>query len=74
MTSCDPQMLDGEAQAVQAIRRLGELDRRQIRAHFEQRFTAKRMAEEYLRHYERLMGAEAKSLGRSLAPTIALQE
>jgi glycosyltransferase involved in cell wall biosynthesis len=67
-------VVDGEAEAVQAVRRLGELDRRQIRAHFEQRFTAKRMAEEYLRHYERLVGTGPKSLSRSLAPTIALQE
>jgi len=37
-------------------------------------FTAKRMAEEYLRYYERLVGTGSKSLGRSLAPTIVLQE
>jgi len=67
-------VVDGEAEAVQAIRRLGELDRRQIRAHFEQRFTATRMAEEYLSHYAMLAGLEPKSLGRSLDPTIALQE
>src|SRR5712672_732698 len=47
-------VVDGEAEAVQAIRRLGELDRRQVRAHFEQRFTAKRMTEEYLSHYAML--------------------
>jgi glycosyltransferase involved in cell wall biosynthesis len=67
-------VVDDEAQAVQAIRRLGELDRRGIRAHFEQRFSAKRMAEDYLRHYEMLVGTGSKSLSRSLAPTIALQE
>ncbi len=67
-------VVDGEAEALQAIRRLGELDRWQIRAHFERRFTAKRMAEEYLHHYERLAGAEAKSFSRSLAPATALQE
>ncbi len=66
-------VVDGEAEAVQAISRLGELDRRQIRAHFVRRFTAKRMAEDYLRHYERLVGTGPKSLGRSLAPTIAPQ-
>jgi hypothetical protein len=54
--------------------RVGELDRRRIRTHFEHRFTAKLMAEEYLRHYERLVGAEAKSRSRSLAPAIAQQE
>src|SRR5215217_179788 len=45
-------IVDGEAEAVRAVARLGELDRRRVRAHFEQRFTAKRMAKEYLRHYE----------------------
>ena len=45
-------VVDGEAEAIQAVARLGELDRRRVRAHFEQRFTAKRMAKEYLRHYE----------------------
>ncbi len=67
-------VVDGEAEAARAVRRLGELDRGQIRAHFEQRFTAKRMAEEYLRHYERLMGTGPKSRSRSLAPMIAVQE
>jgi glycosyltransferase involved in cell wall biosynthesis len=67
-------VVDGEAEAVQAVKRLGELDRRQVRAHFEQRFTAKRMAEEYFRHYEMLVGPEPKSLSRSLAPAILPQE
>src|SRR5712675_2031875 len=67
-------VVDGEAEAVQAVRRLGELDRRQVRAHFEQRFTAKRMTEEYLSHYAMLAGAEPKSLGRSLAPEITAEE
>ena len=47
-------VVDGEVQAAEAVRRLRELDRRKIRDRFEQRFTAKRMANEYLRHYERL--------------------
>jgi glycosyltransferase involved in cell wall biosynthesis len=67
-------VVDGEAEAVQAVRRLGELDRRQIRAHFEQRFTATRMAEEYLSHYEMLVGPAPKSLSRSVAPEIAAEE
>jgi glycosyltransferase involved in cell wall biosynthesis len=53
-------VVDGEEEAVQAIGRLGELDRRQVRAHFEQRFTAKRMAKEYVRHYEMLVAARPK--------------
>jgi glycosyltransferase involved in cell wall biosynthesis len=50
-----------EAEAIEAIRRLSELDRRRIRAHFEQRFTARRMAEQYLSHYEELVCARSSS-------------
>jgi glycosyltransferase involved in cell wall biosynthesis len=49
-------IVDGEEEAVQAIRRLGELDRRKVRAHFERRFTAKRMAGDYIRCYNSLAG------------------
>ena len=55
-------IVEGEEQAVEAIRRLGELDRRKIRARFEQRFTAKRMAEDYLQHYEKLVKAKPQVL------------
>ncbi len=47
-------VVDGEAEAIEAIGRLGELDRRKVRARFEERFTSERMAKEYLRHYEAL--------------------
>ena len=47
-------VVDGEAEAIQAVGRLDDLDRRQVRTHFEQRFAAKRMAEEYLRLYRML--------------------
>src|SRR5262245_60610611 len=47
-------VVDDEAQAVKAVGRLGELDRRQVRARFEERFTARRMAEDYVRHYQAL--------------------
>jgi glycosyltransferase involved in cell wall biosynthesis len=47
-------VVEGEAEAIQAIGRLGELDRRQVRTRFEQRFTARRMAEDYVRHYRSL--------------------
>jgi glycosyltransferase involved in cell wall biosynthesis len=49
-------VVPGEAEAVEAIGRLSELDRRQVRKHFEKRFTTRRMAQEYLRHYEALAG------------------
>src|SRR5256885_2375886 len=47
-------VVPGEAEAVEAIGRLSELDRRLVRKHFERRFTTRRMAQEYLRHYEAL--------------------
>ena len=49
-------VVDGEAQAIEAIGRLGQLDRRRVRAGFEQRFTARRMAEEYVTLYTALAG------------------
>ena len=47
-------VVSNEEEAIQAIGRLGELDRRRIRAQFEKRFTSPRMAEEYLKHYAAL--------------------
>ena len=44
-----------EADAVNAIKRLPELDRRRVRSVFEKRFTAKQMAEAYLHHYQSLI-------------------
>ena len=44
-------VVSNEEEAIQAIGRLGELDRRRIRAQFEKRFTSRRMADEYLNHY-----------------------
>jgi glycosyltransferase involved in cell wall biosynthesis len=43
-----------EDQAVEAARRLGTLDRAVIRSEFERRFTAQRMAQNYLKVYARL--------------------
>ncbi len=47
-------IVENEAQAVDAVARLPELSRTRIRQRFEQRFTAKRMAEDYLDLYSRL--------------------
>jgi glycosyltransferase involved in cell wall biosynthesis len=47
-------IVDGEEGAAHAIRRLQKLDRRHVRAQFEKRFTARRMAEDYVKHYELL--------------------
>jgi glycosyltransferase involved in cell wall biosynthesis len=40
--------------AVNAVKKLDRLDRKKIRKHFEQHFTASRMAQDYLRIYERV--------------------
>jgi glycosyltransferase involved in cell wall biosynthesis len=60
-------VVDGEAEAVRAIGHLGELDRARVRAHFEQRFTAKRMAEDYVRHYEALLTSKTNRPGNFAA-------
>ena len=53
-----------EAEAVAAVRRLGTLDRRVIRQRFEARFSARRMAEDYVGVYE--------SLTRVVAPRLSV--
>jgi glycosyltransferase involved in cell wall biosynthesis len=52
-------VVDNEEEAVRALGRLGEIDRRQVRACFERRFTARRMAAEYVALYEDLMRRHA---------------
>lgn len=47
-------IVENEAEAVAAVARLPELDRGAIRARFEQRFSARRMAEDYLEIYRDL--------------------
>jgi len=47
-------IVDNETEAIEAIRRIGALDRRGIRAAFERRFTARRMAEDYVRCFKKL--------------------
>jgi glycosyltransferase involved in cell wall biosynthesis len=63
-------IVDDEEEAVRAVRRVGELDRRRVREGFERRFTAKRMAEEYVRYYEMLADAKQQPTA-SLVPTDA---
>lgn len=48
-------IVDDEDGAVVAVGRLGELDRRAVRKQFEARFTARRMALDYLVQYRRLI-------------------
>ena len=58
----------GEAEAIQAIGRLSELDRRQVRRQFEKRFAIRRMAQEYLRHYEALSQPNAGETRAGIMP------
>jgi hypothetical protein len=44
------------------------LDRRGVRGQFERRFTARRMAQEYLRHYEVLANAKPSQFKTVAAP------
>jgi glycosyltransferase involved in cell wall biosynthesis len=47
-------VVEDEAEAITAVGRLSALDRRRVRGRFEKRFTAQRMAQEYVRQYEAL--------------------
>ncbi|MBV9102154.1 MAG: glycosyltransferase, partial [Candidatus Eremiobacteraeota bacterium] len=47
-------VVDNEDEAVRAIGELGRLDRRKVRARFEERFSASRMARQYEERYREL--------------------
>ena len=47
-------IVHNEAEAIEAVAKLGTLDRNRIRAEFDRRFTAHHMAENYLKLYARL--------------------
>ena len=53
-------------EAVEAVRRVPELSRAQCREVFEKRFTARRMATDYVNTYNRLSDSRMKSADRSL--------
>jgi glycosyltransferase involved in cell wall biosynthesis len=48
-------IVDDEEQTLQAIKHMPGLDRKRVRDGFERRFTARRMAEHYVRHYQLLL-------------------
>jgi glycosyltransferase involved in cell wall biosynthesis len=56
--------------AIDAINRIREIDRRQVRAEFEHRFSARRMAQEYLRCYSDLI---ARTQAGELGPKIGVK-
>jgi glycosyltransferase involved in cell wall biosynthesis len=51
-------IVDNEDEAVAAVQRINTLDRARVRHVFEQRFTARRMAEDYVSVYRRLIARE----------------
>ncbi|HWP43849.1 MAG TPA: hypothetical protein VNO14_11470, partial [Blastocatellia bacterium] len=51
-------IVDGMDEAVRAVEKLSTLDRRRCRAVFDERFTAARMASEYLNIYQRIIESE----------------
>jgi glycosyltransferase involved in cell wall biosynthesis len=55
-------IVGSEDEAVAALERIGELDRARIRRVFEERFSARRMARDYLEVYESLMVHQRKGL------------
>ncbi|HET7886677.1 MAG TPA: glycosyltransferase family 4 protein, partial [Bradyrhizobium sp.] len=48
-------------QATCAVNRLDELDRRKIRARFEERFSASRMARDYEGQYRKLVAGDGQA-------------
>jgi glycosyltransferase involved in cell wall biosynthesis len=58
-------LVEDVAGAVDALRQLDSIDREMCRLRFEERFTSKRMAMDYLKIYERLLKREPASLALS---------
>lgn len=61
-----------ESDAVRAVRQLPRLDRNTIRARFEERFSARRMAREYEAQYRKLIAGRGSA--RESAPGMTLNE
>jgi glycosyltransferase involved in cell wall biosynthesis len=53
------------AGAVDAVKQIGKIDRRKVRKHFENNFTADRMALDYLKIYERMVSRRKAPLTAS---------
>ncbi|HEY2683848.1 MAG TPA: glycosyltransferase family 4 protein [Steroidobacteraceae bacterium] len=53
-------IVDGEREAVDALRHIRGLDRQRIRAEFDRRFTAQHMAQNYVKLYSRLIRSRAQ--------------
>jgi glycosyltransferase involved in cell wall biosynthesis len=56
-------VVSSRAEAVRAVRRIDQIERRACRAYFEERFQVERMARAYLRVYRHLVSASVPSVG-----------
>jgi len=59
-------IVDSVDEAVEAVERLGSIDRRACRARFEQRFSATRMCHDYVQVYRRVMEETTAASGPAL--------
>jgi glycosyltransferase involved in cell wall biosynthesis len=64
-------VVEDESEAIKAILRLDQLDRKRVRKQFEERFTAQRMAREYGEVYKGLLNGAAEEVKE--APTTHLR-
>jgi glycosyltransferase involved in cell wall biosynthesis len=55
-------IVEDELGAIGAVQRLAEIDRGRVRKRFEERFTARRMAQDYLAVYRSLQDSSAPRL------------
>jgi glycosyltransferase involved in cell wall biosynthesis len=55
-------IVENEDEAIDAIERIPDLDRRRVRAVFERRFTARHMAELYRRSFQRVLAASDRNI------------
>jgi glycosyltransferase involved in cell wall biosynthesis len=62
-------IVNNEEEAIHAVKELSRLDRRKVRAGFEARFSAQRMAREYESQYRKL--ASTATGGSTIATTTA---
>jgi glycosyltransferase involved in cell wall biosynthesis len=55
-------IVENEDEAIEAIERIPDLDRRRVRAAFERRFTARHMAETYRRSFQKLLAVRDRNV------------
>jgi glycosyltransferase involved in cell wall biosynthesis len=64
-------IVENEDEAIEAIKRIPNLDRRRVRAAFERRFTARHMAESYRRSFQSLLAASDRNIADPVSlPTL----